>query len=161
MKTQVQCEMAITAPVHKVWDIVQDSMLLPRWMPNVDHTEITTEQSKSVGEVRQCVVSLAGRSGQLVEQCVAFDPLERIAFKVKQDSFGFARIIADLGYAMFLEPNDAGNTHVRLEYYYREKGLIGRVLNKLMIKPQWHPLCLQMLDGLKQFAEEGYTDMTV
>ena len=53
MKTQVQCEMAITAPVHKVWDIVQDSMLLPRWMPNVDHTEITTEQSKSVGEVRQ------------------------------------------------------------------------------------------------------------
>jgi uncharacterized protein YndB with AHSA1/START domain len=155
MKTQVQCEMAIAAPVEKVWEIVQDSTLLPGWMPNVDHTEITTEQSSSVGEVRQCAVSMAGRSGQLIEQCVAFDPLEKISFKVQQDSFGFSRIITDLGYTMFLEPND-GNTRVRLEYYYREKGLIGRVLNKLVIKPQWNPLCLKMLDGLKQFVEEHH-----
>jgi hypothetical protein len=109
-----------------------------------------------VGEVRQCAVSLAGRSGQLEEQCVEFLPLEKIAFKVQQDSFGFSRIISDLGYALFLEANGDTNSQVRLEYYYREKGLIGRALNKLMIKPQWNPLCLRMLDGLKQFAEERY-----
>ena len=153
-KTQVQCQTAIAAPVEEVWAIVQDSTLLPQWMPNVDHTVITTTQSRAVGEIRQCDVSLSGRSGQLVEQCVEFAPLQKISFKVQHDSFGFSRLISDLGYAMVLKANGPNNTWVRLEYYYQEKGLIGRVVNALMIKPQWNPLCLAMLDGLKQFAEK-------
>jgi uncharacterized protein YndB with AHSA1/START domain len=153
-KTQVQCQTAIAAPVEEVWAIVQDSTLLPQWMPNVHHTVITTAQSKAVGEIRQCEVSLSGRSGQLVEQCVEFAPLQKISFKVQHDSFGFSRLISDLSYAMLLETSGPYHTQVRLEYYYQEKGLIGRVVNALMIKPQWNPLCLAMLDGLKQFAEQ-------
>ncbi len=157
-KTQVQCETAIAAPIEEVWAIVQDSTLLPQWMPNVDHTLITTEQSKGVGETRQCEVNLSGRSGQLVEQCVEFEPLQKISFKVQHDSFGFSRLISDLGYTMLLESNHPHHTQVRLEYYYQEKGLVGRVVNMLMIKPQWNPLCLKMLDGLKQFAEKHQED---
>jgi uncharacterized protein YndB with AHSA1/START domain len=153
-RTQVQCETVIAAPVEEVWAIVQDSTLLPQWMPNVHQTVITTAKSKAVGEIRQCTVNLSGRSGQLVEQCVEFTPLQKISFKVQRDSFGFSRLISDLSYAMLLEANGLANTQVRLEYYYQEKGLIGRVVNALMIKPQWNPLCLAMLDGLKQFAEK-------
>jgi hypothetical protein len=55
---------------------------------------------------------------------------------------------------MSLETSGPYHTQVRLEYYYQEKGVMGRVVNALMIKPQWNPLCLAMLDGLKQFAEQ-------
>jgi hypothetical protein len=123
-------------------------------MPNVHHTVITTAQSQAVGEIRQCEVSLSGRSRQLVEQCVEFEPLQKISFKVQRDSFGFSRLISDLSYAMILETSVPHHTQVRLEYYYQAKGLMGRVVNALMIKPQWNPLCLAMLDGLKQFAEK-------
>jgi hypothetical protein len=114
----------------------------------------TTDQSQGVGEIRQCEVRLCGRAGQLVEQCVEFAPLQKISFKVQHDSFGFSRLISDLSYAMLLETNGPHQTEVRLEYYYQAKGLMGRVINALMIKPQWNPLCLAMLDGLKQFAEK-------
>lgn len=153
-KTQVQCQTTIVVPVEQVWDIVQDSTLLPQWMPNVHHTVITTTQSKAIGEIRQCDVSLSGKTGQLVEQCVEFTPLQKISFKVQHDSFGFSRLISDLSYAMLLETNGPHQTQVRLEYYYQYKGLMGRVVNALIIKPQWNPLCLAMLDGLKQFAEK-------
>jgi hypothetical protein len=47
-------------------------------MPNVHHTVITTDQSKAVGETHQYEVSFSGRSGQLVEECVAFEPLQKL-----------------------------------------------------------------------------------
>jgi hypothetical protein len=81
---QVQCQVTIGAPVGRVWAVVQDSTLLPQWMPNVAHTVITT---------------------------------------------------------------------VQLEYHYQAKGWLGRLLNRFLIKPQWQPLCLDMLGGLKAFTE--------
>jgi uncharacterized protein YndB with AHSA1/START domain len=155
-KPQVHCQIMISVSVDNVWDIVQDSALLPSWMPNVDYTHITSDQRQMVGEVRQCGVHLAGRSGQLVERCVEFAPQQRIAYRVQQDSFGFARMIAELGYELILESISTHKTLVRLEYHYQEKGVIGRVANALLIKPQWNPLCLEMLSGLKQFAENRY-----
>jgi len=156
-EVQVHCDLIIDCPAESVWSILQDSTLLPQWLPNVTHTDIISERTEAGDEVRSCAVDLVGQKGRLIERCVDFVPMQRIAYRIEEDTFGFHRLLAELGYVMQIQPTGANTTHVQLEYLYQPKGLLTGLLNLLMIKPKWKQLCGDMLKGLKALAEKSLT----
>lgn len=152
-KAQVRCDLVIDSPIELVWSILQDSTRLPQWLSNVTHTDILSERTEAGDEVRRCAVDLVGQKGQLVERCVDFVPMQKIAYRIEEDTFGFQRLLTELGYVMQIEASGTNATHIRLEYRYRTKGLLTGLLNLVMIKPQWKQLCGDMLKGLKALVE--------
>lgn len=51
----------IPVPCDEVWAILEDSTLLPRWVPVVDEVLRCAPGGESVGSLRECRVNFAGR----------------------------------------------------------------------------------------------------
>ena len=89
---QIVRSTSIDAPPDAVWKVLDDSRLLPDWVPAVDEVTECSFEGEAVGEVRYCDVKLAGKSGRMVERCIEFVPMTRIAYVVDDESFGMRRM---------------------------------------------------------------------
>ena len=150
---QIVRSTTIDAPPDAVWDVLGDSLLLPDWVPAVDEVTECSLDGEAVGEVRHCDVNLAGKSGQMVERCVEFAPMTRIAYVVEDESFGMRRMFEHYGFALNLEPLAAGKTLVTLETYYTPRNPIYRLLNRLLMRRKFEKVCEGIVGGLKTFTE--------
>jgi hypothetical protein len=50
------------------------------------HAADLEDRGEAVGEVRHCIAKLGGKSGRMVERCVEFAPMTRIAYVVEEES---------------------------------------------------------------------------
>jgi uncharacterized protein YndB with AHSA1/START domain len=154
----------IDARPDAVWEVLGDSRLLPDWAPVVDKITECSFEGEAVGEVRHCDVTLAGKSGRMVERCVEFVPMTRIAWVVDDESFGMQRMFEHYGFALNLEPFASGQTRVILETHYTPRNPMYGLLNRLLIRRRFEKVCEGILGGLKTFTESrqgvrptGYT----
>jgi uncharacterized protein YndB with AHSA1/START domain len=150
---QIVRSTTIDAPPDAVWDVLGDSLLLPDWVPAVDEVTECSLEGEAVGEVRHCDVNLAGKSGQMVERCVEFAPMTRIAYVVEDESFGMRRMFEHYGFALNLEPLAPGKTLVTLETHYTPRNPMYRLLNRLLMRRKFEKVCEGIVDGLKTFTE--------
>ena len=154
-KLQGSSEIAIAAPPHTIWEILEDSRAnLPHLWPMVKSCEI--EGKERVGAVRRCGVEFMGKNGYTVERCIESVPERRLAHSINDDSFGFSRVLNDFWFAFILEPTDT-ETRVRVESHFDPKGLRGRVMSALMIKRTFRGVRETALANLKRLAEEATT----
>lgn len=143
-------EIVINAPVEKVWGIVADSALLPRWTQMVTHT---TGKKESVGSVRECDVEMDGRKGHVAERCIECVERQQISWIMEKDSMGFLRMFPEFKFGFILEPRGLKATRVVSWGAVRPGGVFSRVMYALMMKRKFQQLRQNILERLKQFAE--------
>ena len=149
-RVQGSDELVIEAAPERIWSVLEDSRNLPSWAPMVISTTGTQE---SVGSVRECEIDMEGKAGRVVEQCVESDPAKRIAWSLKEDTFGFNKMLDNFGFAFELEPQGENRTLVRTLSYYEPKNPLARVMNVLMMRRKFGSIRRRSLEGLLQVAE--------
>jgi carbon monoxide dehydrogenase subunit G len=144
-------EIVIHASPEKIWALLEDSTRLAEWVPMVKRT---TGKREMLGAVRECEVEFDGKPGRVVEKCVACDPFRKIGWRMTEDSYGFSRMLDDLGFDFVLEPAGPQETRVVNTSYYRPKGLLAKLMGALMMQPKFRKLRERVLANLKRLAEE-------
>lgn len=152
-KKQIVRSTSIDAPLDAVWEVLCDSRLLPDWVPAVDEVIECSLEGEAVGEVRSCNAKLAGKPGRMVERCVEFVPMTRIAYVVDDESFGMRRMFEHYGFALNLESATPGQTRVSLETHYTPRNAIYGLLNILLMRRKFEKVCEGIVGGLKTFTE--------
>jgi len=155
-KKQIERSTNIDAPPDAVWEILGDSRLLPDWVPAVDEVTAYSSEGEAVGEVRHCNANLAGKSGRMVERCVEFAPMTRIAYVVDDESFGMRRMFEHYGFAINLASVASGKTLVTLQTHYTPRNPMYGLLNRLMMRRKFEKVCEEIVAGLKTFTESRY-----
>lgn len=125
---------------------------LTEWAFMVKHT---TGGRERVGAVRRCQVEFGGRPGSVVETCVECVPPKRIAWVMAEDSFGFGRMFADLGFAFALEPIEKTKTRLVNETFFRPKTMLARLMAALMIRRKFAAVRRRILENLRLLAERS------
>jgi uncharacterized protein YndB with AHSA1/START domain len=152
-KKQIERSVGINAPAEAVWQVLADSRLLPEWVPAVDAVTDCATEGEAVGAVRHCKVTLAGTSGRMLERCVEFTPIRRVAYVVDDESFGMRNMFDDYGFAITLEARGHDATHARLETHYTPRTPLYSLLNELVLRRRFEKVCNGIVAGLKNFAE--------
>ncbi|MGW4339506.1 SRPBCC family protein [Rhodococcus koreensis] len=152
-KLQGSNEQLVDAPSARLWSILEDSSVLPRWVPIVE-TVTSHAQREGPGTVRRCNVEMAGTRGYLVERCVEAIAERKLSHAVEDDSLGFTKMFADYSFTLTLEPQGSGSTLARCETFYNPRGVLSRVMNALVMRRKFGGVRRRILLGLKQFAEQ-------
>ena len=155
-KKQIERSILINAPTDAVWRVLADSRLLPEWVPAVDEVTECSSEGEAVGEVRHCNANLAGKSGRMVERCIEFTPMTRIAYVIDEETFGMRKMFDHYGFAISLQPRGSEKTNITLETHYTPRNPMYGLLNKLMMRRQFEKVCTEIVGGLKTFTESRY-----
>lgn len=154
---QLTRQIAIDAPRDRIWALVADSSLLPKWAPPVKAVTAQGEGPEGVGATRVCQVEFGGREGTMTERCVAFEPPFRAGYVVDDDSLGFARMFADYGFTITLEEGSDGSSTVRTDTYYTPRNRLFAAMNHLIMRRRFARTVDGMLSGLKRSSESAHT----
>lgn len=133
MRFQGANERLIDAEPARIWDVLVDPARIPEYMRAVTRMESAPER-EAVGAARTCQVSMQGKQGRVVERCTELEENRRLTHVLDDDDFGFSKLFDGFGFAFLLEPRAGGRTLVRIEGFYRERGLASRVLNRLVMR---------------------------
>src|SRR5262247_2517285 len=92
-------EVVVHASPDRIWALLEDGPRLTEWMPIV---KTTTGQVEVLGAERTCAVEFEGKRGRVTERCVEHDQRRRIAWQLVDDTLGFGRLFAELGFSFTL-----------------------------------------------------------
>ncbi len=136
----------ISASPEQVWAVLADIGSISVWNPGVEHSEQTNTGDVEVGATRRCEL---GGKNYLDEEVVVFEPHRRITIRITDTNLPFDS--ADIRFS--LEPH-GGETIVTVSPDYQLKfGLVGRILDKLMVRAQYRKGMRGLLQGLKTHVE--------
>jgi hypothetical protein len=154
---QLERATTVDAPVDGVYRLFMDNTSLPEWAPVVDAvlSEVGGDES-GVGCTRTCAVTLAGRSGTMVERCVDAAPGSRASFAVIDDSFGLNRMLRDYSFTAHFTGDPDGTTLVRIETFYTPANRIAALLNHVIMRRRFRAVVDALLAGLRASAERRY-----
>ncbi len=145
-------EIVIHAAPDHCWGILENSQLLPQWMPAVQHTD---GQHESLGAVRRCSVNFEGRCGQVVEQCVVYEKPRRIGWLLLEDSLGFSKMLRHFTFDFVLTQSAPQKTHLIHTSYFEPRSWFSRVMVALLIRKKFKRIRQQVLLNIKRLAETG------
>jgi polyketide cyclase/dehydrase/lipid transport protein len=148
--SEAQDEIVIAASARIIFAVLQDSQLLPQWMPVVNASDGLREVC---GAQRECDVTIAGRRGRLKEVCTECLHNRHIAWRLTEDTFGFNKLLEEFGFAFDLLIQGPQQTLVVHETVYRPKNLLGRLLVALIMKRKFREVRRAALANLKALAE--------
>lgn len=145
---QGSSEVIVNTGPERIWAILEDSTLLPRWAPMVKGTTGRTER---VGSVRTCQVEWEGRQDQIVERCVEAIPNKKIAWVMEQGMM--TRMFSTISFWFVLEPRDGNATSLQLAFLYQPRNLLARLMYSLMMRRKLAQLRQTLLENIKRLAE--------
>lgn len=155
---QGQDEIIVEAPVERLWPLIADSTLLPDWGPPVRKAEVLSpsDQPEGLGSRRRIEADLNGKKGSFVERRTEHLQGRKIAYLIEEEDFGLFRVLTQVGFSIELESAGADSTRVIWSFFHRPKGLLGHLLNRLVILRQQRRNRLTALAALKHHAERSW-----
>lgn len=145
-------EITIDAPVSEVWEVLQNSSLMPNWLSMVKRVEITSERKVGPEETRKCAVKFRGKSGYIVERCIEFVHGKHLSYSVDEDSLGFNRLFSDYKFSYTTTPQTPTVTLCRMELFCEPRNFFSRIINVLM-KYEFSKTRQHILNSLKAYVE--------
>ena len=140
-------ETTIDAPVTAVWQALSAIGEIYQWNPGVRASHTTSEQTEGVGTTRFC--DLGGKN-YLDEAVVLWQPNEKLTMRITGTNLPFAT--ADIRFTLRAED---GQTVVTVSPLYQLKfGVLGRLLDRIYVRNNYHKGMKSLLAGLKQFVEQ-------
>ncbi len=152
-KLQGTNEIVIHAAPSQIWAVLENPLRIPEYFPSVSSVEVDAGAREAVGATRRCQVEMGGRRGEVVERCTEAVPERKLTHVMDKDPFGFSRLFCDFGFSFILEPKSADDTSVRIEGFYREKTVLSRAMNTLMMRRKLNNLRARILANLKSLVE--------
>jgi hypothetical protein len=140
--------------VERLWPLISDSRQLVKWGPPVVGVEVLDEP-EGVGSRRKVYAKFGGKSGQFMERRIEHVEGRLMAFQIVEETFGLFRFLAQVGSVMEIEPLGPNCSRVVWSFFHEPQGLLGRVLNRLVILRQQRGNRLSALASRKAYAETG------
>ena len=145
--TRLLNEITINAPVEKIWNILSNPELVDKYDPTVKSSTLISNEKSGIGAKRK-VLMLDGKNW-FEEKITVFQPNQALTYQLTDCSFP----IKGLQHSYSFER--AGNqTRVKQIMEYSVKyGLLGKLLDGIMIRKQSDNGIKKFFSGLKSFAE--------
>jgi uncharacterized protein YndB with AHSA1/START domain len=155
---QLERDTTVNAPVNVVYRLFMDNAELANWAPAVDAViDKHGGDDTGLGATRTCAVTMNGKKGTMVEQCVEAVPQTRASFLVVDDSFGFSKMLTGYGFTARFTPAASDQTAVRIETFYTPANPVAAVLNRLVMRRKFRSVVDELLGGLCTLAEQRHT----
>ena len=140
-------EITINASIDKIWAMLTDVELLDQYDPTVKKSTLVSSEETGIGAKRK-VLMLDGKNW-FDEKVTVFKPNEALTYQLTDCSFP----IKGLKHSYSFEK--VGNqTKVKQVMEYTVKfGLLGKLLDRLMIRKQSDTGIKKFFAGLKSYAE--------
>jgi len=152
-RLQSSVRIQISVPATKLWDLIDDITLIPKYHPEVGKVDLISGQSKrGVGVKYQCSI-LEGRKGTCVEEVVEYIPYQKIATAMPQDSWGIDKMLQDFIVESIVQPIDDSSCLLQFDAYYNPVGPWNTILNALVLRRVFKKRTLSVMEGIKRFAE--------
>lgn len=152
-RLQGRDEIVVDAPIDRVWTLIHDSTLLPEWGPPVRQVEVLGDREETLGSRRRIHAEFDGKRGQFVERRNVHEPGRKIGYVIEEETFGLFKVMTEPGFTLELEAVEGGRTRVVFAFFHEPRGILGRVLNRLVILRQQRKNRLAALASLKRRGE--------
>jgi hypothetical protein len=150
---QWQTSVRIRASRDRVWAIVDDLSLIPKYHPEVGKVDLLSGQTTRATGVKYRCTILEGRKGSCVEEVVDYVRGERFSTAFPEDTWGLSKMLRHFVVDSVLVPHGDSETDVALEAYYEPIGWKMRVLNVLLLRRLMARRALRTIEGVKRLAE--------
>lgn len=98
---------------------------------------------------------MEGRRGTFVERRDLHLERRAIGYVIEEETFGLFRILSAPGFSLELADEGAGRTRVTFTFFHDPRGILGHVMNMLVVLRAQRRNRLAALAALKAYAERG------
>lgn len=142
-------EISINADVEKIWSILANSAVLDQYDPTVKKSTLISIEKTGMGAKRK--VDMLDGKNWFEEKITEFEPNKKLTYQLTNCSFPIEGLTHSYNF------EKAGNqTKVKQEMIYKVKfGMLGKILDSLMIRKQSDAGVKKFFDGLKKYAENN------
>ncbi|KAA3654736.1 MAG: SRPBCC family protein [Chloroflexi bacterium] len=150
MTHNISFQIQVDAPINHVWNILADFGGIAKYNPSVPSVELRSANNEGVGADRVCQLNPAGEIYERV-----FDWHEGQSYSI--EIYGgkgippFKKSVVDIK----VEPSGSGTKVSTSLNYSLKYGIIGRLMNALMVDRFMKKGFSGLLAGLKHYAETG------
>jgi ribosome-associated toxin RatA of RatAB toxin-antitoxin module len=142
-------EITINAPIEKIWSILTDLELLDKTDPTVKKATLISENKTGL-EAKRKVLMQDGKNW-FDEKITVFKPNEELAYQLTDCSFPIKGLKHTYS---FHKTGNSVKVQQIMEYTVKF-GLLGVLLDKMMIGKQFNSGINKFMDGLKNYAEKN------
>lgn len=147
--TTLKNEISINAPVKRVWAILSDLKLLEKYDPTVLKSELISAEKSGVGAKRK--VYMKDGKNWFEEKVTQWQPDHALTIQLTNCTFPINSLKHSYSFS-----SNGGVTIVRQVMEYEVKfGLLGKIMDWLMIKKQSDKGIKLFMGGLKKIVEEN------
>lgn len=141
-------DITINAPIDKIWSILTDLELLDKTDPTVKKATLISENKTGLDAKRK--VLMQDGKNWFDEKITVFKPNEALAYQLTDCSFPIKGLKHTYSFQKI-----GNQTKVQQEMEYTVKfGLLGLLMDKMMIGKQFNSGINKFLNGLKKYAEQ-------
>jgi len=141
-------DITINAPIDKIWSILTDLELLDKTDPTVKKATLISENKTGLDAKRK--VLMQDGKNWFDEKITVFKPNEALAYQLTDCSFPIKGLKHTYSFQKI-----GNQTKVQQEMEYTVKfGLLGILMDKMMIGKQFNSGINKFLNGLKKYAEQ-------
>ena len=146
--TVLENSIRIDAPPEKVWSVLSTLDALDQYDPGVAKSAVVTPTREGPGSARRCDLT---PGGWFKEKVSDWHPNESLAFELLECTLPVRR----LKHSYTLTPDGSG-TLVRQTMEYELKfGLLGTLMDAMMVRKKWDAGIKGFFAGLKHYVETG------
>jgi ligand-binding SRPBCC domain-containing protein len=143
-------EIVIQAPLEKIWEVLATPDLLDRYDPTVKKSLLLSTEKKTGIDAKRRVDMLDGKNW-FEEKISRYQPNESLAYELTACSFPVHKLKHSYG---FQKIGDKTKVSQVMEYTVKF-GLLGRLLDVLMIRKQSDAGIKKFFGGLKSYLESN------
>lgn len=148
--TALKNQIAIAAPVEKIWTVLASLAMLEKYDPTVLKSEVTSTHSSGLGAARK--VYMRDGKNWFEEKVTIWQPGQALQFQLTDCTFP----INGLRHTYSFSASGEKTVVTQVMEYEVKFGLLGRLLDWLMICRQTNKGIVLFMNGLKQFVEKKH-----
>lgn len=140
-------EITVNVSIDKVWATLTDLELLEQYDPTIKKSTLVSSNKTGIGAKRK--VLMLDNKNWFDEQITVFMPNEALTYQLTDCSFPIAR----LKHSYTFEKLGSQTKVMQIMEYIVKFGLLGKLLDGLMIRKQSDSGIKKFFDGLKSYVE--------
>lgn len=140
-------EITINAPVERIWDVLATPEALDRYDPTVRKSLLISEAKTNVGAKRR--VEMQDGKNWFEETITEFKPNQALTYELTACSFP----VHKLRHSYRFQPSGDQTKVTQVMVYTVKFGLLGRLLDAVMIRKQSDAGVKKFFGGLKSYLE--------
>lgn len=146
--TTLHNEIIINAPIEKIWEALSSIEKLDKFDPTVKKSVALSPAKSGIGAKRK--VDMKDGKNWFEEKVTEFKPNEALTYQLTDCSFP----IKGLKHSYTFEKTGTQIKVKQVMQYTVKFGLLGKILDSLMIRKQTNSGIQKFFEGLKEYAEK-------